>query len=316
MHTLPDFPLHQDASNEYPIVVSKHTELQTIYRTYADFSGKSIRSIRLNYKGDYIFLSRSGKVTVGDFDMKLNDVVLAVEPSRNIVPAEAHANTLSTALKVSNINTNTFKHRQVQQRSQWSGFVDNRDEQYYRIQHSERLTHVLKEAEPHFEVIRKLLNDLNIKRTQPKNKSKVMETLPTEQNDNDKAYSWGEVKVGRGHYYVNVGEVENLYKTSKHRKLSPTSKQIPLDLHGHTKEQAVAALNENLPSWIETAMKGEYPFLVQVEIVCGKGNQILAEVVEGWIKHEKHVANAPRMRNWLQWKRYLFIGLLELICTQ
>jgi DNA-nicking Smr family endonuclease len=124
-----------------------------------------------------------------------------------------------------------------------------------------------------------------------------METQPTEQNDNDKAYSWGEVKVGRGHYYVNVGEVENLYKTSKHRKLSPTSKQIPLDLHGHTKEQAVAALNENLPSWIETAMKGEYPFLVQVEIVCGKGNQILAEVVEGWIKHEKHVANAPRMRN-------------------
>ena len=69
---------------------------------------------------------------------------------------------------------------------------------------------------------------------------------------------------------------------------------IMIDLHGLTAEEAVYRLDKHLPSWIEIAMKGTYPFVIPVKIVCGGGSQILAEVVENWIKQNDNVANAPK----------------------
>jgi len=41
------------------------------------------------------------------------------------------------------------------------------------------------------------------------------------------------------------------------------------------------------------AMKGKYPWVIPVKVVCGGGSQ-LSEAVENWIKRNDHVANAPK----------------------
>ena len=70
-----------------------------------------------------------------------------------------------------------------------------------------------------------------------------------------------------------------------------------IDLHGLTKKQALSKLNESLPVWSEIAMKGAYPFVIQVKIVCGGGSQVLSEAVQDWIRQNKNGANAPKSRS-------------------
>ena len=105
-------------------------------------------------------------------------------------------------------------------------------------------------------------------------------------------------KAGKFHYIVQVGDVHNMYKSSKPRRgchaLSTNNRTICIDLHGLTKTEAIECLNGQLPEWIDFAMHGHYPFVIPVEIICGCGNQILSEVVEQWIKANENVCNAPR----------------------
>ena len=103
-------------------------------------------------------------------------------------------------------------------------------------------------------------------------------------------------KAGKTQFIIQVGEVSNLYKTTKSSSAGRGRRQddIMIDLHGLTAEEAVYKLEKHLPTWIETAMKGTYPFVIPVKIVCGGGSQILAEVVENWIKQNDNVANAPK----------------------
>ena len=88
------------------------------------------------------------------------------------------------------------------------------------------------------------------------------------------------------------------YKTTKpSKKSSLASKEIPsimVDFHGFTKEEALSKLDDCLPEWTHIAMQGQYPWVILVKIVCGGGNQILAEAVKNWIQCNKHVASAPK----------------------
>ena len=124
--------------------------------------------------------------------------------------------------------------------------------------------------------------------------SVLNKSISTPQTDNL------EGKAGKSHFNVRVGEVENLYKTTKPSKITTVTKtrcvddRISIDLHGCTKDEALRKLDECLPQWIDMAMKSNYPFVVSVTIVCGKGSQVLSEVVETWIKKNKKVANAPK----------------------
>ena len=89
----------------------------------------------------------------------------------------------------------------------------------------------------------------------------------------------------------------NLYKTAKPsaaRKQSSGHISREVDLHGCTKEEALAKLDECLPEWVDAAMKGEYPWVIAVRVVCGGGSQTLAETVEGWIRQSPNVSNAPK----------------------
>merc|ERR1711957_950906 len=97
-------------------------------------------------------------------------------------------------------------------------------------------------------------------------------------------------KAGKILYPTLVGEGSSLYKTFK----SPLGHPLVVDLHGLSAEQALEILNSNLPVWMETAMKGDYPWVIPVNIVCGGGSQILSDVVQHWIRESRQVANRPK----------------------
>ena len=104
-------------------------------------------------------------------------------------------------------------------------------------------------------------------------------------------------KAIKTRFSILAGEVSNLYKStkpSKKMKAQATRESITIDLHGYTKEAAVEMLDASLPSWIDTAMHGEYPFVVHVTIICGAGGQVLSEVVEKWIRENERVAKARK----------------------
>ena len=98
-------------------------------------------------------------------------------------------------------------------------------------------------------------------------------------------------KAGKTVYPILVGLESNLYSSSK---VSRNMKAISLDLHGFSKKQALKTSKKNLPRWVDTAMKGEHPWVIPVNVICGDGSQELSEVVAAWIHREKQVANRPK----------------------
>lgn len=134
---------------------------------------------------------------------------------------------------------------------------------------------------------------MNLERTKPKQKKKAQAKVDARPMINHSNIDNLAEKAGRSQFIVLVGEACNLYKQTQKRS-SKKETGIMIDLHGLTKEDALNQLDEALPTWIDTAMKGVYPFVIPVKIVCGKGNQILAEVVENWVKQSDNVANAPK----------------------
>ena len=160
-------------------------------------------------------------------------------------------------------------------------------------------------AEPLFKKKRDELNALNLKRTAPKDRKKVASSSSSTSSASNESINIPQTdypgcKAGKSHFYVRVGEVENLYKTSKPSKISTVAKTrsvddgISIDLHGYTKDEALHKLDDCLPQWVDMAMTSNYPFVVSVTIVCGKGSQVLSECVETWIKKNKKAANAPK----------------------
>ena len=158
---------------------------------------------------------------------------------------------------------------------------------------------VFAEAHPTFLEIRQDLDSMNLKRTPPKDKKKTSKpSPPTAPISNPPTHGRGG-KAGKSCFVVQVGEAENLYKTAKpsgaiHSFNSKHNRgRNEIGLHGLTKKQALDKLDERLPEWINMAMRNS-PFVIQVTIVCGGGNQTLAEAVANWISEKKNVANAPK----------------------
>jgi hypothetical protein len=134
------------------------------------------------------------------------------------------------------------------------------------------------------------LNDLALKKCSPKDKSikhvsRVITRVPVDNSCSPEV----DRKAGRTMYHVVVGSEEYLYKSSKSARQIKTP-LFSIDLHGCSREEAILWLNDSLHSWIDEAMK-EHPWTVRVDIITGGGHQILAEVVEQWIRENKQVAN-------------------------
>ena len=170
----------------------------------------------------------------------------------------------------------------------------------YKRQHSMILSKLHEEVQPRLREIPMKLNTLDIKRQPPKSKNKSgMKCTPKEEPIGHDALPRSGVggRAGRHHFVVQVGEVQNLYKTTKSSTLASHQSQssVPtLDLHGCTREEAIARLNESLEEWVVTAMKGYDPFVITAIIVCGCGSQVLSETVQEWIKSTSQVRNAPK----------------------
>lgn len=157
------------------------------------------------------------------------------------------------------------------------------------------LTKIHEELQPTLQEIRRRLNNLLIERSQPKNKSARRHSKVSSQSWLDMpCYECQRGKAGKSHFHVNVGEVGNLYKT---KKVSPYAGHVAsLDLHGYTRDEALEKLDSSLKTWVDIAMRGSYPFVIPVTIICGGGGQVLSEVVEEWIKSKSNVSNAPKRK--------------------
>jgi len=159
---------------------------------------------------------------------------------------------------------------------------------------------IFAEARPIFLVIRQNLDSMNLKRTPPKYKNKTSKHPPSTAPISNPPTDGLGGKAGKSYFVVQVGEAENLYKTAKPSgatqsfRFKHTRERNEIDLHGLTKKQALEKLDAKLPGWIDMAMGDSYPFVIQVTIICGGGNQTLAKAVENWIYEKKSVANARK----------------------
>lgn len=178
-----------------------------------------------------------------------------------------------------------------------SSSYDIAEDEKLRRYHSKALSRVFDEAETtHFKNIRQRLNGLKMERTKPKVKKACLKIVPLESSISLPPDELGEDKALKTEFIVHIGEVQNLYKSTKPSKRRNLTRRdnITLDLHGMTKDVALKTLDEQLPKWVDVAMHGEHPWVIPVVIICGKGSQTLSEAVEGWIKSNDKVANAPK----------------------
>lgn len=295
--------IDSDSDERKTLKIGSSSTLKALFNQYAEERGVSLRSLRFSYDDKTLFLSSIGQKTPNELGIKNSDMIVVTEQKQ-----EAPATTSSTKSKANRRGSNSpgnsgmARRKSVDdghkprgnRRASWTGCpIDTSSEEFLKLKHSRKLTSLFEEAEPIFSKIRQELNDLSIQRSKPKRR--ITTTRPpvtVAPIDNQGSDGLGG-KAGKVFFNVNVGQVENLYKTSKIDALSCRSR-LSIDLHGHTREEAVAKLDECLPEWKDTAMHGEYPFVVPVLIICGGGAQILSETVEQWIKENEGVANAPK----------------------
>jgi len=163
----------------------------------------------------------------------------------------------------------------------------------HKHEHSKSMNPVMEELNPKLKTIRNQLHNLTIrKKTAPKvrcHKAKATNTpqaapmFPFLDKSNDK-------KAGKAAYPVLVGEVSILYKSSK-----LSCKQLTtVDLHGLSKDEAVERLDTSLAIWVDAVMRGEDPWVLGVDTICGGGGRILSDAVKEWIRDNPQVANRPK----------------------
>ena len=269
--------------------------IKALLTKYAVNRDTSIKSLRIKHNDKTIFISSIGKKTPDELGINDNDVIeVTIIQS---TPTEMSTNEQSKQQSPKGKNKKKKKKHKKSKKKRAQPLVIQKTETELRGEHSKLLGKVYEEAESQFKEIRQRLNAMNLERTKPKpkKKSKVEQTA-VEVVDNPLGDGQLGGKAGKTQFIIQVGEVSNLYKTTKPSSAGRGRRQedIMIDLHGLTAEETVNRLDKSLPDWIEIAMKGTHPFVIPVKIVCGGGSQILAEVVENWIKQNDHVANAPK----------------------
>lgn len=259
----------------------------------------NVQSLRVSHHDRPIFLSSCGNKKLDDLNICDGDVLGYVDAQRmsessQVSAQDSPTNNASAPRTKQRRNTGKkrFKNSSVQLSYQTSTPKEI---------HSKLLTQLHEEAEPLFRDIRKKLNDLAIKK-QPnpkRTKSKVQAQRMDQNNPSDVGIGGA---PGNIMFEVVVGNVDDLYKSSKPgsgrnsqvQSKNGTRRRLSIDLHGKSTDEALKSLDDSLPSWLETAMRGSYPFVSAVDIITGGGHQILSEVVEKWIKSQRHVARRPK----------------------
>ena len=163
--------------------------------------------------------------------------------------------------------------------------------------HSKKMEPVLAELHPKLKAIRDKLKSQSLQRTLPKQRKQATKKKNIDK-ENISNISFQPVKFGpkpgKAVYPILVGEASNLFKVPQLRRLKSKQRAIQLDLHGCTKAKALKMLEQGLKEWVELAQKGEYPFIISVDIICGGGSEVLSELVAQFVRENAQVANRPR----------------------
>ena len=266
--------------------------LKAVFNEYADKNSVSLKTLRFTYAGKTLFLSTVGKKSPDELGMIDNDSI------------EVHSTEVHSTGVVAQINA---KKKSVTKKPKKACGKSNKrkkdlhmlnvekSEEGYKEEHSLILTKLHEEAATKFKEKRQQLDALSLFKQRPKTKvqTKILDQSCSYAKYNPTSEGFGG-KAGKTRFLVNVGEVTNLYKSSKS---SPRASSTSfLDLHGCSQTEAVSKLNASLDDWNKKAMNGSYPFVHSVAIICGGGGQVLSEVVEKWIKEKPNVCNAPKMK--------------------
>jgi DNA-nicking Smr family endonuclease len=288
--------------------------LKTLFKKYAEDRNLSLRELRFSYEGRTLFLSSAGNKSPEDLGIENLDSITVVNnaapSSRRNEEEKEESSGISSSDESKGSGASRSKgngkgkgkrQRPRGRRASWSGPEIMGEAERFKLIHSRKLTKVFAEAAPQFEQIRRKLNELNLTCTPPKVKASTtrkksparIPALPVTHNLGEGTGG----KAGSPFHAVHVGSPENLYMTQKDVKSMRGQKSVSIDLHGMAKDEALVTLDEELPKWVNSAMRGSHPFVIPVVIVCGCGNQILSEAVEGWIKSNESVARAPKARS-------------------
>lgn len=294
---------NKDDDAEYQKNIKMGMTLKSLFNDYAYECGVSLRALRFSYNGSTLFLSSVGHKTPEDMGMKHMDMITVTntKASNRKQDEKKPVPQPKAQLKRKTSNAGKGKQEKKQSAAQKPISLPDNGRESDKFVHSKLLTKVFEEMQPKLKIIRQQLNDLTLVRQNSKTKNssahkKTLREKPIGVPNPSLIGTAG--KAGRVSFVVNVGRVENLYKTSKRRGRRSGGAKKPsmaiIDLHGCTKTDALARLGTSLKEWLNTAMVGSYPWVIPATIVCGAGNQILSEVVEQWIKETKNVANAPK----------------------
>ena len=283
------------------------TTFRSVFNTFCTQRGVTLRSLRFIYKDKTVFSSNMKNKTPKQMGMleghKCSVFVFVAESGKAQIDSisvrpqdkQQRCKTKKRGKKVG--SAPKVKKERIKKDEPAASVED------YKRSHSMILTRMHEEVQPRLNDIRKKLNALDLERQPPKDKSKCNKKCNTRKDEpKDQTLPGDGVggKAGKSYFVVQVGEVENLYKTTKPTSsLASFTRQgqscLPtLDLHGCTREEAIFRLNESLKVWVDTAMKGYDPFVITAVIICGCGSQVLMETVQEWIKSTSQVRNAPK----------------------
>jgi DNA-nicking Smr family endonuclease len=282
--------LNTDSNDAVHLSIGVSRTLKELFTKYSEEQSMPLRSLRFVFEGKPLFVSSASKKTPEQLGMRDHDVICV--SSTIISGASSQTGSAPEPQKKVQRKKSTKKrcNKNKHPKSRNTFLLEKEDP---KIAHSEALTKLFEEAEPQFRVIRQQLNNLALERTLPKTKSLKRKVSPSTQQVTvfDPSMDGLAGKAGKTSYVIHVGEVNNLYKSSKKYQAQVPQPQM-IDLHGYTQHEALQKLDESLPVWEKYAMEGSYPFVAPVVIICGGGNQILSETVSHWIK-ENDVSNAP-----------------------
>lgn len=273
-----------------------HTYKETTLREFVEFY-KSVKyypantTFRLRYRGRTIFLSSCGNKSLEELGITHRSFVTVsevkpLEPA-TVLPKKAKSKEPKNGKKKGGNNNKKSKKKRN------DCIYESNTMQDKKVEHSRRLSLVFEEADATFKEIRRSLINLSLEKTLPKDKSASSSKGDADIDKDTPSTEGTGGKAGKIVFPLLVGEVENLYSSGKKTKHTNLRK-LSIDLHGRSRSEAMDVLDEALPSWVDTAMAGEHPFIVKVDVVCGAGNQVLAESVEKWIRAKKQVANRPK----------------------
>jgi len=281
--------------------IGSSTTLKSLFIAYAQKRGVSLRLLRFSYDGNTLFLSSAGNKTPDELNFQDQDVITVHDTSNT--SQETCSNESNQANKSNRKKAKTTKNppkrtkgKRKKNHNKQEDRIKTLDE--YKAQHSKMLSKLHEEVQHRLKEIRRRLNALDLERQPPKQKKKNTKKAKAKVDLQILPNFGVGGKAGKPYFIVQVGEVQNLYKTTKPSSVL-SSQHNPhsvssLDLHGYTREEALIKLDESLKVWVDTAMKGSYPFVIPAMIVCGCGSQVLSETVEKWIKSTRNVCNAPK----------------------